>query len=233
MAKRPIFVPISDGQLDQLVYEVEFEFVWSPGLAPSQKKKNIVALHAAGSKAGYSPILEISTKSENDLGLRLSAFHLSVENDIHGRIPLESAFQGSKVFEHGGPFTDMLGKSGWDLKKDPRLKESGPLRGFKYEGIHWELEPKTAFYDWLYLHALHLVGDARQGLSRYAAFSDIEFNPEKSINCQARTCALYVTLQKRGILESALRDRSFFLTLLSKDSPYQAHSAHKRQGDLF
>jgi hypothetical protein len=30
-------------------------------------------------------------------------------------------------------------------------------------------------------------------LNKYVGFTDIEFNPSKSINCQARSCALFVS----------------------------------------
>ena len=46
MAKRPIFLPYSEGH--RLVKEVMIEFVWHPGMAPTQKMKNVVALHEAG-----------------------------------------------------------------------------------------------------------------------------------------------------------------------------------------
>jgi hypothetical protein len=54
------------------------------------------------------------------------------------------------------------------------------------------------FYDWLYLSALY---EHREGLRNhifhYAGFTDIEFNPERSINCQARSCVLLVSLMKK------------------------------------
>ena len=53
---------------------------------------------------------------------------------------------------------------------------------FSFDGTDWDLEPKTAFYDWLYLHALKErdnEGDVTQGLQPYGAFTDIEFNPKK------------------------------------------------------
>lgn len=67
-------------------------------------------------------------------------------------------------------------------KKDERLKNSGPLIGFDYFGQKWPLVSKTAFYDWLYLSALEPHQDFLKRLYTYSAFSDIEFNPEKSIN---------------------------------------------------
>lgn len=231
MATRPIFVP-SDAQF-QLVREISTEFLWHAGLAPSQKRRNVAALHEAGRKRGIWPILEISTKSEVDLGLRLSAFNLRVVMDDGSAIPLESAFQGSKVFEMGGPFTDLFGKSGFEIKKDERLQNSGRLKGFVFQGVDWKLEPKTAFYDWLYIHAVHFNSDICSELVEYKGFTDIEFNPGKSINCQARSCALYVSLYRRGVLGDVLGHRNRFLDILDRDSFYQPHSAEKRQGTLF
>jgi hypothetical protein len=35
---------------------------------------------------------------------------------------------------------------------------------------------------------------------QYQAFTDIEFNPEKSLNCQAYSAALYLSMVKNNIL---------------------------------
>jgi type I restriction enzyme M protein len=54
----------------------------------------------------------------------------------------------------------------------------------------------------------------------YAGFSDIEFNPKKSINCQARSVATFVALHARRQLERALSDKRAFLELLREgDAP--------------
>jgi len=44
----------------------------------------------------------------------------------------------------------------------------------------------------------------------YEAFTDIEFNPAKSFNCQARAAAQYVSMSRRGILLDALNDKNLF-----------------------
>lgn len=214
MAKRPVFVPISLGNCS-FVDERFFEFVWNAGFAPVQKKKNIKALHKAAEKSGYSPLLEVSTKSDEEIGRRLSAFHLEIESDGCGRIPLESAYQGSKVFEKGGPYTDLYEVDARSAKRDQRLKGSGPLVGFDFEGIEFGLEPKTAFYDWLYISAIYPHRDWLKCLYRYMGFTDIEFNPKKSLNCQARSCALFVSLMKRQHLDSAVSSKSTFLDILA------------------
>jgi len=83
----------------------------------------------------------------------------------------------------------MYGLSGRQIKRDDRLKSSGRLKGFDFQGEAWGLEPKTAFYNWLYVNALSQHPELAAEVTRYAAFSDIEFNATKSINCQARSVA--------------------------------------------
>jgi hypothetical protein len=145
MAKRPIFVPSPD--FPGLVKEINFDITWHPGFAPVQKKKNVVALHEAAMRAGYAPLLEISTKSDEKLGRHLSAFHLKVHSEQLGDIPLESAFQGSKVFENGGPYTDLYDADVRSAKRDPRIQNSGRLVEFAFGDFHFALEPRTTFYD--------------------------------------------------------------------------------------
>lgn len=213
MARRPIFVPAPD--TSDLVREILFEMTWSSGFAPIQKKKNIHALHSAAAAAGYSPLLEISTKSEEILGQHLSAFHLKVHTTSFGDIPLECAFQGSKVFERGGPYHDLYSSEVRSAKRDPRLRESGRLIGFKFEGTSFPLEPRTAFYDWLYINAIFPHREWLVRLSRYAGFTDIEFNPQRSINCQARSCALFVALTSKDLLEEAVQSPKAFIEVIS------------------
>jgi hypothetical protein len=224
MAERPIFVP--DTESPELVKELMLPFAWSPGFALSQKKKNILALHQAAARAGYRPLLEVSTKSEEKVGQRLSAFNLKVHSIHMGKFPLECAFQGSKVFERGGPFTDLYTADARDAKRDVRLKESGRLTGFRFENLSFPLEPKTVFYDWLYINSLYEHREwLRDHIFKYAGFTDIEFNPERSINCQARSCALLVTLMKKNWLDEAVSSPEAFIGLLTRHS-YRPEHAH-------
>jgi hypothetical protein len=152
MAERPIFVPDEDAP--GLVREIPLSIAWAGGFAPVQKKKNIKALHEAAAGAGFPELLEISTKSDEKLGQRLSAFSLTFHSDELGDIPLECAYQGSKVFERGGPYTDLYHVDVRTAKRDPRLKDSGRITGFMFEGFKFPLEPKTVFYDWLYINTI-------------------------------------------------------------------------------
>lgn len=201
VARRPVFIP-TDSQSTALVEELEVDFEWSPGFAVTQKQKSIRALHKAAGELGVSHVLEVSTKSLDSLGVTLSAFNLMVEVDDRP-ISVEAAFQGSKVFDGGGPYTDLYELEGSAIKRDDRLQSSGQLVAFDWNGERWPLKPRTAFYDWLYINALDCM-DAADELSHYEGFTDIEFNPAKSINCQARSCALYLSLRTRGVLQEVL-----------------------------
>jgi Family of unknown function (DUF6977) len=213
MAERPIFVP-APGE-PELVREIYVRMTWHPGFAPVQKQKNVAELHAAAAAAGYAPLLEISSKSTEKLGRHLSAFHLSVRNngDV---MPLESAFQGSKIFERGGPFTELYHADARTAKGDPRLRDSGRIIGFEFGGVRFPTEPRTAFYDWLYINAIYPHREWLARLRGYAGFTDIEFNPERSVNCQARSCALFVSLMTNGLLDRAVESPEAFVAILNE-----------------
>ena len=170
------------------VISSEFDFNWNGGFAVSQKQKNITALHDAIIKKYGENALEISTKSLDEMGRSLSAFNLKLDGVL-----LECVFQSSKVFEQGGPYRDLLNVSPKEAKRDERLKSSGKLIAFDYDSQRWELEPKTAFYDYIYVKSAlstFTVEQLKETLNNYVWFTDIEFNPNKSINSQARSVAL-------------------------------------------
>jgi hypothetical protein len=212
MATRPVFVP--NRSKSAYVLEIPVEFHWVAGMAVSQKQKSIASLHkSARERLAGTRILEISSKSTEPLGVSLSAFNLMLT--LGGRrVSVEVAFQAGKQFEKGGPFVDLLEGSSRDAKADMRLRESGRLVGFVLDDVKWPLEPLTAFYDWIYLHALAENPRMAEGLDGYGAFTDIEFNPQKSLNCQARSAALYVSLKRERLLETALASKEAYLTLL-------------------
>jgi hypothetical protein len=212
MAKRPIFVPLHDGK--RYVLERYVDFHWHAGFAKSQKQKSIRALHEMALREyGVQHPLEISSKSEDPLGVALSSFNLSFTTKLGRKLTVEAAFQGSKVFEHGGPFVDIFEKSPVEAKRDERLRSSGALTKFSFFGADWALEPKTAFYDWLYINALLKNPELVEQLTDRDGFTDIEFNPERSINCQARSAALFCALYHTEKLDFALESRENFLSL--------------------
>lgn len=233
MATRPVFIPCAEGKT--LVRTEQVEFHWFAGLAVSQKQKSIEALHQAACKHhALSRVLEISSKSPLPQGVALSAFNLSFTTLRPAMtMTVECAFQGSKVFSAGGPFPDLFEASSLAAKRDPRLQSSGRLTAFRYFGTDWPLEPRTAFYDWLYLNALVKNPQLSEQLSAFDGFSDIEFNPQKSINCQAYAAALFVALQQRGQLHEAIRDRDHFLACLQGQRVSNAHQDETVQASLF
>lgn len=181
MAERPAWT------LKDYVVKESFSFEWNGGFAVSQKKKNIANLHSAINEKYEGKVLEVSTKSDVEFGNQLSAFNLKINN-----IYLENIFQSSKKYQNGGPYLDMLSFHPKDAKRDERHQSSGKLVSFSYMGTEWELNPKTLFYDYIYaVAARETLGiEALSALKEYSWFTDIEFNPNKSINCQARSAAL-------------------------------------------
>ena len=232
MAQRPIFLPeLRDGAIrEELV-----TFDWFPGFSVQQKQRSIRSLHsAAAARFGWDPnyILELSTKSHQRLGESLSAFNLTLRRpnwyceqypDSQHHFSLESVYQGSKVFAEGqGPYLDLYQYSPRDAKRfmnDHGLRTEAPV-AFRYGSEEWTALPgRTSFYDYLYLKALQYAESERAvdltRLSDAKAFTDIEFNPQRSLNCQARSCALYVVLGQRRLLNDALADLESFVEITS------------------
>ncbi|MGP1498590.1 MAG: DarT1-associated NADAR antitoxin family protein [Schaalia odontolytica] len=211
MARRLVFVPDSESPY---VSELSVDCEYLPGSSIQQKQRSIASLHA--SYVAMFPslrVLEVSSKSARDLGAQLSAFNVMITHPGRGSYSVECAFQASKVFAHGGPFVDLFDVSSRAAKTDRRLRESGKLVGFKYFAHEFPLEPKTYFYDWLYASALCRDDKLVEQVMMFDAFTDIEHNPERSINCQARTVAKVVGLARAGLLEDALQSPRAFLEL--------------------
>lgn len=205
-------------EINKRVIIKKFSFEWFPGFAVVQKQKSISSLHKAILDENENwNVLEVSTKSTVELGQELSAFNLSVINEKKGtNFTVESAFQGSKVFENGGPYVDLFDKPSNVAKRDIRLKNSGRLLAFQFFKYKFPLEPKTAFYDWLYLNTLKSKINLTNKVSNYNVFTDIEFNSAKSINCQAKSVALYVLLFRCNLTEYIVADFNVFLEIYSK-----------------
>ena len=195
MAKRPIFVPDPTGI--PYVESKEIEFQWFAGFSRTQAQKSIASLHEAARKFEIYPILEISRKSDLRLGFELSAFELPLKTPDGRTISVECAYQGSKVFEEGGPYHDLYEVKSRAAKTDSRLRNSGEIKRFDFIGKVFPAEPQTAFYDWLYMTALSQSGVSMiDELNEFKAFSDIAFNPKRSVNCQARAAAVFVSLNR-------------------------------------
>ncbi len=208
MANRPVFVSKQEYPYYNQI-GVEFEF--HTGFALVQKQKSIASLHRSfKEKYPKGQIIEISSKSPVLLGTRLSAFNIMY--DLKGvEVSLESIFQGSKVFEHGGPFHDIYKMGPVEAKKDPRIRENGGIICFDLDGTLFQSEPKDFFYNWIYSKTIYSHKDLLEELQEYDAFTDIEFNPQKSLNCQARTVAIIRGLMMAGDLEIAMKTPGDYL----------------------
>lgn len=191
LARRPAWTIRSDSVICE-----EFEFEWNGGFAIVQKQKNIANLHAAIREQTKERALEISSKGMIPLGKEIGAFSLK----YHGG-SLENIFQSSKKYELGGPYKDLLTVTPKEAKQDERHRNSGKLLAFCIDEEEWPLEPKTLFYDYIYIKALVQNYGTKLELMEYDWFTDIEFNPKKSINCQARSVAIYKLLQKKSMFE--------------------------------
>jgi len=215
MASRPVFVP--EFEKDFLVRKESVNFQYFSGFAVGQKQKSIDSLHnEVNQKLGIKKTLEVSSKSRDQLGVDLSAFNLMLKDQNSGKeFSVECAFQSSKVFEYGGPYIDLLDKTSREAKKDERIRSSGNIIKFLFYNREWDILPRTAFYDWLYINALNANKQYHDELEEYEAFTDIEFNPEKSINCQAYSIAMFMSLKRRGLL-SEIKNQKRFLELYKK-----------------
>ncbi len=179
-------------------------------MSAAQKKRSIAELHSEALLAGYENILEVSTKSEVQLGRRLSAFALDVE--LSGvRTKIECLYQGSKVFQKGGPFVELIKMKPLDAKRYFKERDLGAITHFEFMSLKYDNWPHHAFYDWLFVRALSPHADfLRDKLSLFNAYSDIEFNPNRSINTQARSVAIIACLLKRPNFSGYVEDYNFF-----------------------
>lgn len=192
----------------------KIQFEYFGGFSLSQKRRCIDSLQSAYSfEYPADKILEISSKSPETIGVDCSAFNLIMIKD-NLTFSVESAFQSSKVFENGGPFCDLLYVDSKTAKRDQRLRESGRIIGFEFFGQRFPTKPLDAFYNWLYINALYKHNDYIKAISQYDAFTDIEFNPKRSINCQAIGAAICVGLTRAGILYDALHSFDTFRELV-------------------
>ncbi len=200
MATRPVFIPQSTAPFAE---EVNCEFKWNGGFALSQKRKNVRAIHGEFLRGHPdSKPLEISTKSENELGVALSAHNLmKFVPSIGRKVPLECVYHGGKLFSRSGRHQELYDVPPIEVKKRLAEVAEGELLGFRFEGKDYPLLPVTAFYDWLYINALLENAELAEHVLEYDAFTDIAYTPGKSMACQARTVAMFVSLYRLGILD--------------------------------
>lgn len=197
MANRPVFVSKKDVPFYDVI---NVDFKYYNGFSISQNRKTINSLHESFSDLyPEKRILEISSKSENDLGVMLSAFNLFFVEGPYKNSTVECAYQSGKIFENGGPYLDLLHKTAKEAKKDPRLSQSGKIIGFRLDEKNYIRDDIDAFYNYLYISALMQNVNLAEDIMLYDAFTDIVFSPGKGISCQARSAAMYAGMKMAGI----------------------------------
>lgn len=211
MTTRIFFRPKSDFPFYSQ-HNIDFQYL--QGRDRKTSHKNILSMHNAITKVVHSAqILDISTKSNSAFGNTLSAFNLKLYIDDKPST-VESTYQASKVFSNGGPFTDLVFLESSTSKKDPRLVTSGSLLYFDYQNTSWPLVPNPNFYDYLYISAL-IENSNLENLLGFNTFTDFAFNPSKnksatqSVNCQARSAAIFVGMKSQfptGEILSLIKD---------------------------
>jgi hypothetical protein len=197
------------------VLKDDIEIKWASGFAFSQKQKNIISLHDAITqkyKVSSDQILEVSTKSPLELGKMLSSINLKFRFGEKYYF-FESVYQSSKVFSDG--LLGTIHHPEWiELESFAAKKASQslnlPLVEFKYDSQSFPLEPKTMFFDWLYINCIHQL-NIKFLIDKYHYFTDIEFNPTRMISTQAHALCLYKHLANNNLVEMFLNNpRKFY-----------------------
>ena len=205
MAERSVFI---SKDAYPFFEEVPVRFDYFQGFALSQRRKSQISLHENFLDAyPERKVLEISSASLYSLGAALSALCLKKRTQA-GITTVESAFQSSRIYgENGeiGPFPELLFYPPRECKKLVVERSCGlPNRRFLYEGraFYVPAHRPSLFFDYLYLNAL-CEEENKEIADRllnggYSAFSDLA---TKSLNNQARSCAIFVSLVKNGRID--------------------------------
>ena len=203
--------------------ETLHEFEWLKGLNPSVRQKNSGRLRdAVSNDLGVTRILEVSTKSDLVLGVRLSAFTLKLPEKF-GSPSLESAYQASKVFadSNGQQFRSPE----WLGAAEPHIAKryirdhfsKSQVAGFDFNGRFWAANPTCLFYDYLFFEAVCAKPAEFQEILDFQAFVDIEsaknnlgFQQGKPFNSQARSAAIYSTIVRNSLIKNGDIENWFY-----------------------
>lgn len=217
MAEKSVFISKSSYPFFE---EVRVNIDWFGGFALSQKRKCQIGLHQ-NFLAAYPDmkVLEISSASTLSLGAKLSAMNLS-KRTSRGITTVESAFQASRIYKNEvekiGPFPEYMFLPGRECKKLVKEASNGWIsKEYCFDGMTFYAPAYhiSLFYDFLYLNALLEPENQEireQLLSEgFNAFSDLA---TKSLNCQARSAAIFVGLVQAGRIDD-VRDMESYLLL--------------------
>ena len=205
MAERGVFI---SKDIYPFFEEIRVQFDYFQGFALSQKRKSQIGLHQ-NFLAAYpqKKVLEVTSASLYSLGAELSAQKLK-KRTKSGIASVESAFLSSRIYgEHDeiGPFPELLFFPCGECKKLVNEKSQGLIcRHYRFDGLDFYAPDHfiSLFYNFLYLNALceeenKDVAD-RLIASGYSAFTDMA---TVSLNNQARSCAIFVSLVKNGLID--------------------------------
>ena len=217
MATRTICFPISGYPYCR---EQPVTFTWIKG----SKRQNIRAVHDAVHTTDPDvSILEVSSASVQPEGEAVSSLRLLLHLDsVAQDVPISTVFEATKVFEHGGPFADLLTCEPPKVHKDTRLRTSGELLRYSLEGSEYPIEPyPDSFFEWLYCRALKQFSEKAAQLSRYNAFSDIAAaaDSKKYYGDSSRAAAIYVGLATAGKLPCIDSYESFIAEVYTEPKP--------------
>lgn len=175
MAIRPIYISTMD--LENPFIKKDVEFTWIKGNTYKQKCLRRDSLKDGISKNyDINKWLEISTKSDKDIGKKLSALNLKLKT-LNKEFTVEDAYQKAKIIK------------------------DGEITGFKFGSTYFDANPYGMYYDYIYMLALYQNKDLYEQIKDYRIFTDIEFNPNRSLNTQARAVAIFNTLYNNEYLE--------------------------------
>lgn len=194
MAIRPIY--ISTNIPDNPFIKKDVEFNWIKGMSYTQKCKRRDSLHKEIVNleiCDADKLLEISTKSDKEIGVKLSALNLSIPLTSGRKETVENIYQSSKV-----------------------LDEYNHIKEFRFNKTVFEKDPYSMYYDYLYLLGLYCNKEYWEELDEYNVFTDIEFNPSKQLNTQARAAAIWNTLYRNkmtSIVESKEEFKKYYKSI--------------------
>lgn len=208
MAKRIYF--IAKPSYRGLIVEKNIQYEHFRGESQKQKNRSIHAMHhAIKAMESGGKILDVSKNSNEPLGRELSSVNLIYEGKS-GAYPVMNIFQSAKIFDGGGPFTDLLLENPRVSSKDKRLKDSGRLLGFHFEGEPYSLTPRHYFFDWIYVNALYQKKKLHEVVTAYDMITDVDYNMNSMFASSARACAYFISLYHADLLEEALETRESF-----------------------
>ena len=194
MAIRPIYI---SNIPEKPFIKRDIQFVWIKGMSYSQKCKRRDSMHEVVAKLyPIDKVLEISTKSNKELGVNLSALKLTVKYKSGNEETVEKIYQSSKV-----------------------LDENNKIKEFKFNNTLFEKDPYSMYYDYIYMLGLYCHKEYWEDLNKYDIFTDIEFNPNKMLNTQARAAAIWNTLYRNNmidIIESQDEFKKYYKSIFKK-----------------